>query len=149
MRGDGLFLTDTTRNNRGDEFTLTAQAWSENVALGFNIRRLWASGGTEPNDAAKLAKVDQCVDLAAQAGQYVIIVYGPPDKGPIGSKHHREFSPCGGRYKDRTHVIYELANEPPDAWPTDAKETDTFTGGIPMARMVRTCAGHANHPFQQ
>ena len=64
LRGDTLFLTDTTRNNRGDEFALSPEAWSENAHLGFNVRRLWASGGTGPTDAAKLAKLDQCVDLA-------------------------------------------------------------------------------------
>ena len=74
MRGDTLFYTDTTRNNRGDEFTLRAQAWSENAQLGFNIRRLWASGGREANDSSKFAKLDDCVDFAATAGQSVIIV---------------------------------------------------------------------------
>ena len=141
MRGDTLFLTNTTRNNRGDEFTLKPKAWSENAHIGFNIRRLWASGGTEANNAAKLARLDQCVDLAARAGQYVIIVYGPPSDGPIGSNHHKEFwSIVAARYKDRTHVIYELANEPPDAWPANASETAAFTGGIPMAKMVRDSA---------
>jgi len=143
MRGDTLFLTNTTRNNRGDEFTLKPKAWSENAHIGFNIRRLWASGGTEANHAMALAKIDQCVDLAARAGQYVIIVYGPPDKGPIGSNHHKEFwSIVAPRYKDRTHVIYELANEPPDAWPTEAQETATSTGEIPMAKTVRDSAPH-------
>ena len=141
LRGDSLFFTDTTRNNRGDEFTLTAQAWSENAHLGFNIRRLWASGGTEPTDAAKLAKLDQCVDLAARAGQYVIIVYGPSSTKPIGTDNHREFwDIVAARYKNRTHVIYELANEPPETWPTNNEETDAFTGGIPMANRVRKLA---------
>jgi len=141
LRGDTLFLTDTTRNNRGDEFTLTVQAWSETARLGFNVRRLWASGGTEPTDAAKLEKLDQCVELAAQAGQYIIIVYGPPDKKPFGSKHHKEFwRIVAPRYKERTHVIYELSNEPPDAWPISAEESDTVTGGIPMAKGVRELA---------
>ena len=141
LRGDTLFITDTTRNNRGDEFTLTAQAWSENAHLGFNVRRLWASGGTEPTDAAKLAKLDQCVDLAARARQYVIIVYGPSSTKPIGSVNHREFwDTIAPRYKNRTHVIYELANEPHEPWPISDEETDALTGGIPMANRVRKLA---------
>ena len=74
------------------------------------------------------------MDLAARAGQYVIIVYGPSSTKPIGSVNHREFWDIVAlRYKNRTHVIYELANEPPETWPTNDEETDAFTGGIPMA----------------
>jgi hypothetical protein len=143
LRGDHLFLTGTTGNTRGDEFTLTARAWAENANLGFNSRRLWASG-SEPNDEAKFRKIDRCIELAAQAGQYVILLYGPNDpKARLapGTDHHRQFwSIAAPRYKDRAHVIYDLYNEPEDAWPIDAAELPGYTGGVPMAKMVRDLA---------
>jgi hypothetical protein len=122
LRGDHLFLTGTTGNTRGDEFTLNPRAWRENADIGFNLRRVWVSGA-EANDEPKFRKIDRCVELAAEAGQYIILLYGPNDPKalrPPGSDHQKEFwSIAAARYKDRTHVIYDVYNEPVDSWPID------------------------------
>lgn len=58
-----------------------------------------------------VAAIDTFVQWAAEDGIYIIINYH--DVGHYDLEHMRQFwDYIGPRYKDRTHVIYELMNEP-------------------------------------
>ena len=69
---------------------------------------------TETMDATKIkARLDAAVNNAAQAGMYVII----DNHSTCCVKHDRPtietfWNIVAPRYKDRTHVIYEIQNEP-------------------------------------
>ena len=73
---------------------------------------------------ALFAKVDKAVDMAEQAGMYLIIdnhtsccVQSNPE---LMRRFWRYAAP---RYKDRTHVIYEIQNEPGPSQPTKDSKT--------------------------
>lgn len=93
--------------------------WEKIPARGFNSVRL-ALNHWEPDkfntpaaftDEAWLAQIDQWVDWAAQLGLYVIIDHH--EEGKHTQSRLRTFwTWIAPRYKDRTHVLYEIANEP-------------------------------------
>ena len=78
------------------------------------------------------AKVDNVVNLADQNGLYVILTIGSGgDNGSYNSTFIQQFwNFYAPRYKDRTHVVYELCNEPV-AWsspyPQDALDMEKNT----------------------
>ena len=55
--------------------------------------------------------IDDVVDIAASLGMYLILDYHPVG-GHNSSDAAQWWAQIAPRYKDRTHVIYELANEP-------------------------------------
>ncbi len=81
--------------------------------------RTWSVGSVDP--ASFTALIDLFVDWSAEDGVYLILGYGnkPGTIDAAGLKRFWEvFAP---RYKDHTHVIYELNNEPAELalpkWP--------------------------------
>jgi hypothetical protein len=88
-----------------------------------------------------LAQADQIIDQAGAAGLYVILGIGggPPGDGHPGNgwfdinKVRSFWQLYGPRYKDRTHVIYQLQNQPDLScnapWPADtiAMEREGYT----------------------
>lgn len=107
---------------RRDEYNLNTirlfmsrppQNWTSD--LGYNcappVYRCFDFDHIMPNGKTVLQVMDDMVDYAASLGMYIIIDYHPV----LG---HDEFdavnwwSVVAPRYKDRTHVIYEAANEP-------------------------------------
>lgn len=86
--------------------------------------RTWSVGTVDP--ARFTALIDLLVDWSAEDGVYLILGYGnkPGTIDAAGLKRFWEvFAP---RYKDRTHVIYELNNEPAEValprWPSATLE---------------------------
>ena len=73
----------------------------------------------KPQDAkALLAELDAVVELASKEGMYALIDYH--DVGTYDPQYLRKFwDLVAPRYKDRTHVLYELANEPVKWHPED------------------------------
>ena len=81
--------------------------------------RTWSVGSVDPARFTEI--IDLFVEWSAEDGVYLILGYGnkPGTIDPAGLKRFWEvFAP---RYKDRTHVIYELNNEPAEGalpkWP--------------------------------
>jgi hypothetical protein len=88
-----------------------------------------------------LAQADQIVDQAGAAGLYVILSIGggPPGNGHLGNgwfdidKIRSFWQLYAPRYKDRTHVFYQLQNQPDlscsAAWPAEtiAMEREAYT----------------------
>lgn len=73
--------------------------------------RCYSLDYTHPNGKTTLQIMDDMVNIAAQLGMYVVIDYHPvlgidPDDAKLW------WARVAPRYKDHTHVIYELANEP-------------------------------------
>ncbi|MFB2875880.1 glycoside hydrolase family 5 protein [Floridanema aerugineum] len=89
----------------------------------------------KPEDVAALLKdIDTVVDMASRHGLYVLINYHDvggyrdPDRkkqGSYGPTIHyitRFWSLVAPRYANRTHVFYELTNEPVQWYPQDYKD---------------------------
>jgi len=88
-----------------------------------------------------LAQADQIIDQAGAAGLYVVVGIGggPPGNGHLGNgwfdinKVRSFWQLYAPRYKDRTHVIYQLQNQPDLScnapWPADtiAMEREGYT----------------------
>jgi MYXO-CTERM domain-containing protein len=93
--------TDTMKNSRGlNAFHIYAEYPGSNKAAGYNS-----------------AKVDKVVDMADKSDLYVVLTIG---SGGENGKFHQDFVTAfwdfyAPRYKDRTHVVYEICNEP-QAW---------------------------------
>jgi len=92
---------DTMKNSRGlNAFHIYAEYPGSNKAAGYNS-----------------AKVDKVVDMADQNDLYVILTIG---SGGANGSFNGSFVTAfwnfdAPRYKDRTHVVYEVVNEP-QAW---------------------------------
>jgi hypothetical protein len=92
---------DTMKNSRGlNAFHIYAEYPGSNKAAGYNS-----------------AKVDKVVDMADQNDLYVILTIGSGGangsfNGSFVTAFWNFYAP---RYKDRTHVVYEVVNEP-QAW---------------------------------
>ncbi len=92
---------DTMKNSRGlNAFHIYAEYPGSNKAAGYNS-----------------AKVDKVVDMADQSDLYVVLTIG---SGGANGSFNGSFVTAfwnfyATRYKDRTHVIYEVCNEP-QAW---------------------------------
>ncbi|MGE0622623.1 MAG: cellulase family glycosylhydrolase [Pseudomonadales bacterium] len=64
-----------------------------------------------PNGKSTLQIIDDLVNKAANFGMYIVIDYHPVG-GYDQNDAENWWSTIAPRYKDRTHVIYELTNEP-------------------------------------
>ena len=92
---------DTMKNERGlNAFHIYAEYRASNQSPGYNV-----------------AKVDHVVDLAEENGLYVVLTIGcGGENGSFDQNFVTGFWDFyAPRYKDRTHVVYELMNEP-QAW---------------------------------
>jgi len=141
LRGDHKEVVWDTR-------TLTPSTWDEKKDILFNFRRVDGNKPTtsgEPykanTDPVLWRDIDSCVNMAARAGQYMELLYGgiwnQSAEGGGGFPHHWEFwRMAAPRYKNRSHVIYSLKNEPSTGWLWDS----SATGCAAMAKMVRDSA---------
>jgi hypothetical protein len=85
---------------------------------GLNTLHIYAEyAGSGRPGGYNYAKVDNVVNLADQNGLYVILTIGcGGDNGSFNQTFVTQFWDFyAPRYKDRTHVVYELMNEP-QAW---------------------------------
>lgn len=166
LRGEAMFLTDAAGTTTGI-FTLAHlydlthwQALRDDFHL--NTIRLfisrppqnWGGGPGEncepphyrcyplnyelnPPDTT-LDIIDDMVDIASEMGMYIIIDYHP-----VGGYNRTDainwWSQIAPRYKDRTHVIYELANEPV-AWSPSQYDDDAIQFEEDLYTLIRTHA---------
>jgi hypothetical protein len=92
---------DTIKNSRGlNAFHIYAEYPGSNKAAGYNS-----------------AKVDKVVDMADQSDLYVVLTIGSGgDNGSFNGAYVTAFwAFYAPRYKDKTHVVFEVVNEP-QAW---------------------------------
>jgi MYXO-CTERM domain-containing protein len=92
---------DTMKNSRGlNAFHIYAEYPGANKAAGYNV-----------------TKVDKVVDMADKSDLYVVLTIGSGGANGsfTGSYVTAFWAFYAPRYKDRTHVIYEVVNEP-QAW---------------------------------
>lgn len=95
--------------------TVRAMAWLE----------WWPNSSETMNLETLLPRLDVAVDMAGRAGMYLIIDDHSRCCGSYDVELSRKFwSAVAPRYKDRTHVIYELKNEPVFWSPKDWKDKD-------------------------
>lgn len=166
LRGEALFLTDidgqsTAPITLADTYDLSywralRDTFNLNTVRLFVMRppQNWPGGpGTDcfpptyrcfqldyplnPPDTT-LDVIDDMVDIAASLGMYIIIDYHP-----VGGFDRDDavawWNTIAPRYKDRTHVLYELANEPV-AWNAAAYGTDAINFQRDLYQLIR---GHA------
>ena len=154
IKNNTLYAADG-RKLRGDHvnwaagpIALNPTTWERGKEIWFNCRRLDANKdsteGKAPlscdqcgfdNKNPRLWKaIDSSVNLAARAGQYVMMLYGSPISvfsDELDQAHFREFwALAAPRYKNRTHVFYEMANEPGDSWRSPLS-------AMPVAHQIR------------
>lgn len=77
----------------------------------YPVYRCYDLGYTLSHGRTVLETIDDVVNLAAREGMYIIIDYHPVG-GLVMSDALEWWTVIAPRYKDRTHVIYEAANEP-------------------------------------
>ncbi len=74
----------------------------------------------------QLPSIDKAVNLAAQNDMYIALM-NSTRPGNHNTKELQDFwSVVAQRYKDRTHVLYEMVNEPVAWEPRDYKSQDIF-----------------------
>jgi hypothetical protein len=132
IRAGSVWVTTGRRRDEG----VDPRFWQANRDRGLNAMRVicfdpWMkSRGYEPyvdwsdkaSAAALLARLDEIVDIGAKMGMYVIINYH--DVGKFDKEYLAAFwKAVAPRYKARTHVLYEIANEPVEWFPGDYKES--------------------------
>lgn len=76
-----------------------------------------ADGWFEYNDPEFLSALDETVRIIGEEGMYAMITYGPGHNGQteiIGHPNDLQnfWSTIASRYKNNTHVLYEVCNEP-------------------------------------
>ena len=140
------FVADNGQLLRGpyESTEWTTAAPIEEVArikeLGFNTVHLYAesfdpaypaSGSTAPGYA--VAEVDKFVQMTRDLGLYLVITIG---NGANNGNHNRQWAAAfwnyyAPRYKDETHVLYEIHNEPV-AWGPPYLTGTTPAGALDM-----------------
>jgi len=136
LRGDHVDVAWSGR-------ALNPATWNEKKDILFNCRRLDGNKplneGGRANDESLFRLIDSCVNIASRSGQYVLLLYGGCFTG--GEPHQKEFwTMAAPRYKDRTHVIFCLKNEPSLAWVTSSVNNSTYTCSAALANLVRSLA---------
>jgi hypothetical protein len=103
----------TSTNN-----TQSSAYWQKVHNLGLNAVRLDVKlSDASRTIAQQIPLIDKAVDLAQQNKMYVMIL-NSVHPGRYNLSELRTFwSTVASRYKDRTHVIYEMVNEPVAWWP--------------------------------
>ena len=93
------------------------QNWPGGPGNNCPVERCFAS----VNDA--IPHIDAMVNIASSMGMYVIIDYHP-----VGGSNRDDaiawWNALAPRYKDRTHVLYEISNEPVAWFPINYQEND-------------------------
>ena len=116
------------------------QNWSSD--LGENCTpssyRCLAFDYTMPNGKTMIEVLDDMVDTAASLGMYIIIDYHPVG-GHITQDATDWWSVVAPRYANRTHVIYEAANEPV-AWEPWAYTADDVQFEVDIYQHIRSLA---------
>ncbi|MBN2686454.1 MAG: carbohydrate-binding protein [Pontiellaceae bacterium] len=109
-------------------------------ALGFNAVHLYGEclninypdSGDNPGYA--VSRIDSVVNATRDLGMYVVITIG---NGANNGNHNRAYALdfwkfYAGRYKDETHVIYEIHNEPVAWGPPYSSANANPTGALQM-----------------
>lgn len=98
--------------------------------------RCYALSYTHPNGKTTLQIMDDMVQIAADLGMYIVIDYHPVlghDKGDA----RIWWGTVAPRYKDHTHVIYELINEP---WSVPSYPSDLVDFEQELYQQIRAVA---------
>jgi hypothetical protein len=108
-------------------------------SLGLNALHLWAECYWE-TPGANLACIDSCVEWCRQESLYCVICYGCCNKNNnfFIDSLTRFWQIYAPRYKDQTHVVYEIQNEP-------ASNTDNWADSVidmerNMYQLIRSSA---------
>ncbi len=140
------FVADNGQLLRGPYFSTEGLAitttgyLSAMKSLGFNSVHLYAenldlnypaSGSTAPGYS--VTQVDQMVQMTRDLGLYLVITIG---NGANNGNHNKEWAKgfwnfYAPRYKDETHVVYEIHNEPV-AWGPPYLTATTPSGALDM-----------------
>ena len=133
---NGTVMSDRGALLRGVTMELDAPgAWASNFAIDpnhwkqvhdlklnvvrFDVKLKDASGGAQ-TISNQLPYIDQAVNLAAQNGVYISLMSTVNQSGTYDLQELQSFwAVVADRYKDRTHVLYELTNEPVAWYPHD------------------------------
>jgi len=105
-------------------FTIDPNHWKQVHDLKLNVVRFDiklkdANGGAQ-TISNQLPYIDQAVNLAAQNGIYISLMSTVNQPGTYDLQELTSFwAVVADRYKDRTHVLYELTNEPVAWYPHD------------------------------
>jgi hypothetical protein len=123
LRGGPMTLSKNSAD--GTPWTLDPANWVRMKRAGLNVGRLVLFDFENRRETLEnpskpvpywtvseiLPKLDIAVDNAEAAGMYIVINFH--DVGDFTPAVLNEFwAAAAGRYKNRTHVIYEIANEP-------------------------------------
>ena len=113
LRGGDLEVWQSTHSKThfatdAASYTMYREQGLNTVRLAVILTNQW---GADYNTADRLPNIARAVDLAGQAGLYIVIDYH--DCGSYDKQHLVDFwTQVAPIYKNRTHVLYELANEP-------------------------------------
>ncbi len=100
--------------------------------LGLNTLHLWAECYWQKQAGQNATTVDSCVSWCRQESLYVVICYGGCDENNdfFLDQLKAFWNFYAPRYKDETHVVYEIQNEP-------AENTEAFHDSV--INMNREC----------
>jgi len=133
---NGTVMSDRGALLRGATMELDAPgAWTSNFAIDpnhwkqvhdlklnvvrFDVKLKDASGGAQ-TISNQLPYIDQAVNLAAQNDVYISLMSTVNQPGTYELQELKIFwALVADRYKDRTHVLYEMTNEPVAWYPHD------------------------------
>ena len=130
---NGTVLTDTGTllrghsmqiNGTGDaktNYVMNYDSWVQTKNLGFNFVRLNVKlSNTTPamTIEQQIPKIDQAVAWARELGLYVMIESSVAPGTYNLSELKTFWNAVAGRYKDETHVFYEMINEPVSWYPS-------------------------------
>ena len=105
-----------------------------------NAVRLTISTRGANNIARTLGRIDLAVEMAAKVGMYVILDNHASCCGAYSRELNERFwKQAAPRYKHRTHVLYEIQNEPV-AWRAEQYKAADVRFQVDMYRLVRNLA---------
>lgn len=129
VRNNAVY-TDRNTVLRGSTMTIGGMYWtstgnSQNPSYWQGVRNLGLNAvrlDVKVSDAGRtlsqqLPLLDDAVDLAQQNDMYVVILSSVQPGRYHLSELRAFWSSVANRYKNRTHVLYEMVNEPVSWWP--------------------------------
>ena len=155
LRGGAAFVYKSGRKNGKTAYISDPTYYRNMREAGLNAVRLIAfdpyqktrdhdhTDFDDPKDvSALLAETDTVVDLASKAGMYVVVNYH--DVGGYDKAYLTKFwDLIAPRYRDRTHVLYELMNEPAKWFPEHYTE-EHLSDVQSLYERVRKSAPHTH-----
>lgn len=133
---DKKIYTDTGKPIRGSSMDIRKQVnpvcnkqetWDKYRKAGINISRIDVKTDTDGQGRSvsqQIPFIDKAVDCAARANMYIQI-HPSINPGGYNLKQLNDFwSVIAPRYANRTHVVYEMCNEP-TSWGETSSWTDT------------------------